>query len=187
MNMKSLQLGKPHCLILVGLPSSGKTTFGERFAETFSAPFLNVEMLQAGDQSTQVAHQVLRQLFRTKQTIVYEGLGGSRSQRTEVARLARAHGYEPLLIWVQTDAAIARVRATKSTRRTPGKLSADQFESQVSKFSAPHASEKAIVLSGTHTYASQAKSVLKRLSAAARPQSPAPRQAPSTGRRLTVQ
>ena len=164
--MKSLQLSKPHCLIMIGLPGSGKTTFATRFADTFSAPYISAESLQAGEATLEVANDLLREVCKTKQTIVYEGLGGSRVERAAAAKSVRSYGYEPLYVWVQTDPMVAKQRVTKSTRQAPARMSSQEFDEAAAKFTVPNHSEKAVVLSGMHTYASQAKSVLKRLSAA---------------------
>ncbi len=36
--MKALKLNKPHVLILAGVPGSGRTAFGEQFAELYKWP-----------------------------------------------------------------------------------------------------------------------------------------------------
>lgn len=184
--MKSLQLSTPHCLIMVGIPGSGKTTFAERFADTFSAPFLNADTLNAGERTHDVAVELLDQFFKTKQTIVFEGVGGARTERNSVAKLAKKHGYEPLYIWVQTDPQAAKQRVTRSTQRTPAIMSEEEFDAAVKRFTTPSATEKAVVLSGMHTYASQAKAVLRRLSS----ENPRPEGIPTrniSGRRLSIQ
>lgn len=185
-DMKSLQLTKPHCLIMIGLPGSGKTSFASRFADTFSAPYLNAEKLQAGEATLQVAGELLAEICKTKQTIVYEGLGGSRVERASAAKLVRSLGYEPLFVWVQTDPQVAKQRVTKASRQAPARMNESEFNEAVSRFTPPNHGEKAVVLSGMHTYASQAKSVLKRLSADnPRPSGVAPRE--THGRRLMIQ
>ena len=186
-SMKSLKLSKPHCLIMIGIPGSGKTTFAERFSDTFSAPFLNVPNLRAGQASLQVAEDLLIEFCKTKQTLLYEGLGGSRAERAAVAKLVRSYGYEPLYVWVQTDINKAMQRMTKSTSRQPAQMTVDEFNDSVAKFTQPNASEKGIVLSGMHTYATQAKSVLKRLSASTNPRPINPASRPSSQNRLTIQ
>ncbi len=163
--MKSLQLSKPHLLIVTGIVRSGKSSFAEKFADTFSAPFINAKLL--GDQpntSLATAYMVLEQLFKTKSTIVYEGVRGTRAERMEVARLSREHGYDPLFIWVQTDPSMAHMRATKPGKSNPNPLTSEAFDREVAGFTPLHPMEKASVISGMHTYASQAKVVLKRLS-----------------------
>lgn len=172
---------------MIGIPGSGKTTFAQRFSNTFSAPFLNVPNLRAGDSTLQVAEELLIEFCKTKQTLLYEGLSGSRAERTAVAKLVRSYGYEPLYVWVQTDPNKAKQRMTKSTSRTPAQMTADEFDDSVAKFTAPNHSEKGIVLSGMHTYATQAKSVLKRLSSATSPRPASVTSRPNLPNRLTIQ
>lgn len=171
---------------MIGLPGSGKTTFAERFADTFSAPFLNAQSLQAGDAAADVAASLIDELLKTNQTIIYEGVAGSRAERSAIAKKAREKGYEPLLVWVQTDPAAAEQRVTKSTKKTAARMSTEEFERAKKHFTPPNDSEKTVVLSGMHTYASQAKTVLRRLSA----DNPRPEGVPArtvVGRRVSIQ
>lgn len=45
--MKSLQLSKPHLVVMVGLPGAGKTFFADHFAETFHAPYISWQSIRA--------------------------------------------------------------------------------------------------------------------------------------------
>lgn len=165
--MKALHLAKPHLLVMIGGPSSGKTTFATRFAETFHAPYLDAKQfhLATGDATSALglAYDMLDQIHKTKQTIVYEGMTGTKAERTQVAKLARQHGYEPLFIWVQTDPNITHARATKRTRANPTPMSDEEFERETRRFTPPAEPEKHVVISGMHTYATQAKTVLRKL------------------------
>jgi predicted kinase len=164
--MKSLSPRKPHLLIMVGIPGSGRSTFADQFANTFNAPFIDTDLLKSYTQSDAAAEQltqrVLHQLFRTKASIIYDGPSATRAQRTELARHAHAAGYTPLFIWVQVDTPSAQARATHRSAQ-PAPITAEEFERAIRRFTAPNASENAVVISGKHTYASQVKVVLKRL------------------------
>lgn len=172
--MKSLSLTKPHVIVMVGIPGSGKSYFAERFAETFNAPLISFERLRnelfnkptySDDEKAiigRVCDYMLGELYKTHRTFIYEGPADSRTERQAIARLARTTGYEALFVWVQTESSTARSRVKKAVK---GKttISPAQFDSALKRFSAPHATEKAIVISGKHTYASQLRIVLKRL------------------------
>jgi len=172
--MKPLRLSKPHMIVMVGIPGSGKSFFAEHFAQTFSAPYINYDHIRSqlvaqptysnAETATvgRIGHHMLLELFKTDQTIVYEGPSDARTDRQEIAKLAKKAGYEPLFVWAQTESLAAKSRALKTTK---GKsiLSVEQFEARVRHFTAPNASENAVVISGKHTYASQLKIVLKRL------------------------
>lgn len=167
--MKSLQLAQPHLLMLVGLPGSGKSAFAEKFAETFGAPYVCADVLRPYlHDETAIRHIMngqIKQLLKTHQTIVVDGATEVRAERAELSRLARANGYEPLLIWVQTDPATAKSRSLKAGKEgTRPSLSPEEYDSLVERFAAPNAAEKPVVISGKHTYATQTKVILKKLS-----------------------
>ena len=94
----------------------------------------------------------------------------SRTSRTDLAKELKSLGYEPLFIWVQTDPKTSATRSEKAYN-----MPKSEHAQKVKDFSPPHESEKALVISGKHTYATQARVVLKRLSDAAQPEQPAPR------------
>lgn len=168
--MKSLSLSKPHLVVMVGLPGSGKTFFAEKFSEMFHAPLVSrerlVRTLDREDQTiNKVLHEQLAELVKTRQPIVVDGLADSRSERAEIAQIARTNKYTVLLVWVQTDPATAKSRALhqpakNETRRA---LNSAEYETYVKRFAPPATIEKPVVISGKHTYATQAKVVLKKL------------------------
>ena len=160
--MKSLHLSVPHVIATVGMPGAGKTQFSEKFAEMFGAPLLSTDMIEKAVDNPKTAHDVatdlLKQFMKTKQTLVYDGATEKRVNRAELTRIARAAGYKVLFVWVQTDLATAGSRWTKAH-----KDSETEFEHLMRQFSSPHDSEPYIVVSGRHTYATQAKTVLRKL------------------------
>ncbi len=172
--MKPLSLASPHLIIMVGIPGSGKTFFAEHFATTFNAPYINFDAIsetvlgtKTNDSSEQtvinaISNYLLEQLLKTGQTIVYEGVTDSRTARQALTKVARDKGYEPLFVWVQTESVSAKAR---SIRPQKGKnvLSSGDYDAILRRFTPPNSAEKAIVISGKHTYASQLKIVLKRL------------------------
>lgn len=166
--MKSLQLTKPHLIVIVGIPGSGKTYFGSQFSKTFNAPFLNFGELQTtfGDsQAPKIWDYILDQLCLTKQTLILEGPGGTKSERQTLNAYARSKGYQTLFVWVQTEPITAQNRATKGTPgvQQTSLLSADEFVNYASRFEQLTPAEPYMVISGKHTYASQARNVLKKL------------------------
>jgi predicted kinase len=158
---------------MVGIPGSGKSYFAEQFAESFNAPIISFAQIQkelrAEDQTSnedqeiiaKVASYLLGELFKTRQSIVFDGFSEQRTDRALLMKIAHSAGYEPLFIWVQTDVPGAKQRATKS--KTGVSISSEEFEASMRRFSPPHPTERSVVISGKHTYASQLKNVLKRL------------------------
>ena len=169
--MKSLSLSQPHVIIMTGIPGSGKSFFAEKFADTFHAPYVSqtkiAQLARCSEaDAVQVTLYLLQELFKSKQPIVFDGASETRTERAELARLARKAGYETLFVWVQTDLATAKGRSTKDLKgKTSRTLTPEEFDQHVKRFTAPNAIEKPMVVSGKHTYASQAKVVLKKLSA----------------------
>jgi len=172
--MKPSGITKPHLIVMVGIPSSGKSFFAEHFAETFKAPIINFDKLRkeiftnptfTEDEDKiifNVSNYMMDEVFKTKRTVIYEGQTNLRADRIAISKKARDADYETLFIWVQTETASAKKRALKSSIEKPA-LSSDEFDYKLKHFSAPHKNEKAIVISGKHTYASQLKIVLKHL------------------------
>jgi adenylate kinase family enzyme len=167
--MKSLQLSRPHAIMMVGVPGSGKSFFARQFADMFGSPFIDTLEIEKRTSSAEAASELIGMMIveiaKLNHTFVFEGNSDSRVRRTEFAQWARQHGYQPLFVWVQVDKATALKRTLKSKS-----LSRDEFESVSKQFSAPHPSEKAIVISGKHTYSSQMKVVLAHLAKDARPE-----------------
>ena len=176
--MESLHLGRPYAVMMVGVPGSGKSFFASQFAETFHAPYVDSLVVERLSRDNAAAGEligvILGEVVKTKQTFVFEGNSDSRTHRSEFARWARNKGYQPVFIWVQTDQRTSLQRSLKAKT-----LSKDAFNEILRGFSAPHEDEKAIVISGRHTYASQARVVLAQLSKIARPQTAAPAARPT--------
>lgn len=197
--MKPLQLSKPHVIVMVGIPGSGKTFFAEHFATTFNASLLSYEKLEEAlfkvparssveqAASRRVADYILEELLKSKQTVVFDGPAGTKTDRAHIFKLAKNAGYEPLLVWVQTESLAARARFTRKKTGTP-LHTPKQFEDSLKRFTPPSSTEKVVVISGKHTYASQLKIILKHLVEprvdAAQELSHNPR--PTDGRRITI-
>lgn len=166
--MKSLSLSQPHLLIVVGIPGSGKSLFAERFAATFHAPYVHYDaILELSNQNGTVGGRytvhLLQELFKTRQTVVFDGPAESRAQRQELQDIAADAGYRPLFIWVQTDEATSKARFLKAGKQARRRVSPAMFDSLLREFDLPTAKESPVVISGKHTYATQAKAVLKHL------------------------
>ncbi len=162
--MKSLHLAQPHAIVVIGIPGSGKTTFVDKFAETFNAPRVSQKSMEdlnlPASAAKSAAKSQLVELVKTGATIIVDIDTNSRSARTELSQYLKSKGYSVLFIWVQTENDTAQQRYLKDKKKT-----AEDFARELRKFTQPHAMEKALVISGKHTYASQAKIVLKKISA----------------------
>lgn len=170
--MKPSDASRPHIIILVGIPGSGKSFFAERFSDTFKAPLISFNKISQAvfnnpkfDDSefeivNKLANYMLDELFKSGRIIIYEGATDQRGDRANLAKKAHSAGYDPIFVWVQAEIYEAKRRSIKSTDGRQA-ISSDQFDSRVKKFSPPHISERAVVISGKHTYNTQLKAVLK--------------------------
>lgn len=151
-------------IVVVGLPGSGKTFFATQFSDTFAAPYLDYGVYRQAvgnyDVANDLASNALAQLFRTKQTLVVEGIGITKDERQDIALSAKKHGYDAMYVWVQTEPQAAMKRALSSKKAA---LSEQQFIEYSNKFDILQKNEQYVVISGKHTYASQARAVLKKL------------------------
>lgn len=184
--MKSLQLSKPHAILVVGVPGSGKTYFAQHFSETFRAPFIEARKLQSRSANDAAAEEILNafltEIAKTRQTFLFEPILADQVTRSEFAKWARGSDYEPLIVWIQTDNTTAEKRAKKNG------IDRDEYDRLIRHFNTPHNIEKPVVISGKHTQASQTRTVLTRLSAhhPAAEQSVAVPNRQQTGRRIDI-
>lgn len=162
--MKPLQLSAPHLIAIVGTPGAGKTQFAREFSDMFHAPLLSThtfdELTENHKKIEVIMHDLLEQLMKTNSTIVLDGLTDQRVARTKLTQKAKQHGYNILFVWVQTDPVTAKARWMKQYTNDE-----TAFQSKLRQFSPPHISEPYLVISGRHTFSTQARTVLKRLSA----------------------
>lgn len=177
--MKSLNLAQPIVMLVVGLPGAGKSFFAKRFSDTFGAPVVSCDRIRFelfgqsvfGAEETSLVNRLvtyqIEELLKSKRSFIIDGNCDAKVDRMQIARMAKTAGYETLIIWVQTHEKTAQNRSFK---RSPKKdddkynssLSADQFAALTKRFTAP-THENYVVISGMHTYSTQAKVVLRKL------------------------
>jgi predicted kinase len=154
----------PHVIIMVGIPGAGKTHFAEHFASMFGAPYLNLPAIQAMTELPdrkvlELSSHMLTELLKTGRTVIFEGPSHSRQFREALVKKIRKAGYEPLIVWVQTESGEAMARSMKNNPE----LTVADYEAGIQQFNAPTDKEKGVVISGRHTYATQIRAVLRRL------------------------
>lgn len=165
--MKPLTPASPHAIIMIGIPGSGKSTFADRFADTFQAPIVSQTKLQR-EYGLSLAHadklraSILTEYMKTHRTVLIDGGFDAKERREALVRNLVKAGYRPLIVWVQTDTAEAHRRATRPYPRGSG-LDDAAFDVLLNEFEAPGEKEKMVVISGKHTYTSQLKIILKQL------------------------
>lgn len=180
--MKTLSLSRPLLLILIGLPGSGKSFFARQFSDMFSAPVvgydrIRYELFEKGylesaeqDIVRRIADYQIDELVKTKRSFIIDGGSNSLQDRQKLEKLAKQHGYGTLLIWIQTDDITCKRRSTqRNKKRSPDDaLSPSLTEPQLAAYAklfAQPAKEPYMVISGKHAFSTQAKMVLRKLTA----------------------
>lgn len=153
---------KPRVLFVFGAPCSGKTTFSEKFAKKFGLAYYNLDDLENEVGLTrEKVLMILGLVARTGQTFLIEGGINTEKQREEIREALTQDGYIPALIWIQTDVATLRARL-KSRFKSVAKAK-QVYDEAVKEIEAPSDAEKPIILSGKHTFETQARHVIKGL------------------------
>lgn len=157
--MEGNKKSKPRALLVFGAPGSGKTTFAEKFAAKFGLAYYNLDQLREEHKfSREALLIILTEILKTRQTIIVEGELKTEKDRTEIRNLLRSHGYEPALIWIQTDVATIRLRL-KMRHKSVSKAK-KAYDAVVAEMEAPTETEHPIILSGKHTFETQTKHVI---------------------------
>lgn len=160
--MEGNKNSKPRGLLVFGAPCSGKTTFAEKFAKKFGLAYYNLaDLMEDYGFSHEQILVLVEQIIKTRQTIVIEGCLDTEKSRVEIRNILRKNGYEPTLIWIQTDVATIRSRL-KSKYGGVGKAK-KVYEEAFATIEAPADIEFPIILSGKHTFETQSKHVVSGL------------------------
>ena len=154
---------KPYAILVFGAPKSGKTSFAEHFSQTINAPFLNLTHLVKIEYHAQKARRRTNQpdIAKVTQHYHYRGYIDTEAQRKEMRELLVKFGYQPVIVWVQTDLNTIKQRMRASYRTLSE--AKDALSKALSHIEAPADDEKTIVISGKHTYQTQCRNVVNRL------------------------
>ncbi|MBR2840181.1 AAA family ATPase [Candidatus Saccharibacteria bacterium] len=154
--MEGNKKNKSRALMIFGAPCSGKTTFAKKFAKKFGLAYYDVnEMMEEHGLSRADTLYVLELIMQTKQTILIEGGIDTEKERSEMRNIMRKNGYEPALIWVQTD--VATIRSRMKLRYRSVTKAKQSFDMATADMEAPTDFEKPIILSGKHTFETQTR------------------------------
>ena len=159
---KSTTLSLPMAILVFGAPASGKTTFCEKFSQQFRAPYYNLtDIKEENGFSRDKVLLILDLIARTGQNLIIEGELNTEADRQEIRKLLEAEGYNPSLIWIQTDVNTIKSRL-KSRLKSVAKAK-EEYEAKISELEAPSDAENPIVLSGKHTFETQLSHTLSQL------------------------
>jgi len=150
---------KSRALLVFGAPCSGKTTFAKKFADKFGLAYYNFEDIKKKHNFTRdEILTILELIARTHQTIIIEGILDTENQRRAVRRILSDAGYDPALIWVQTD--VATIRSRMKIKYKSVTKAKNTYDIAVDRMEAPTEDERPIILSGKHTFETQTKHTL---------------------------
>jgi len=166
--------------MLYGYPGSGKTYFARQFSENVQTANLQADRLrgelfeaprydkQENDVVAQLIDYMAEEFLSAGVSIIYDTNAMRASQRKSLREMARRHGAEPILIWLQTDIESAFLRNVKRDRRRADDHYAAQwdrttFDEVISHMQNPEHHEEAAVVSGKHLYQTQQSAVLTKL------------------------
>lgn len=178
--MDSLKLERPAIVEVVGLPGAGKSFFATQFANTFGAALVSSDKVRwtlfanhtyssnENQMVDQVADLTITELLKTQKTFVLDGGCNTRLAREEIERRAKKAGFQILTVVVQVDEQTAKRRATKRNAKNPGdkykqSMPAEEFAKAVKELQVPAIDKRTVVISGKHTYSTQARAVLKKM------------------------
>jgi predicted kinase len=110
----------PECVILIGLPAAGKTSFyRERFAATHD--LVSKDLLGRTRRPSRRQEQLLAESLSNGRSVVVDNTNPSAAVRAPLIALARAHGAEVTGYYFSTEAgdALRRNRARQAPDRVP--------------------------------------------------------------------
>lgn len=150
---------RPRALLVFGAPCSGKTTFSEKFSRKFGLACFNFDEIK---EQHRLTHKnillIVELLTRTGQNLIFEGELGTEKERSDLRNVLRSCGYDPTLIWIQTD--IATIRLRMKSRYKSVAAAKEAYDAAVAELEAPTEVEKPLILSGKHTFDTQARHVV---------------------------
>jgi predicted kinase len=178
-DMSKIVLSKPTLICLYGFPGSGKTYLARNLAQdvqlaNISSDRIRSELFQnprydAQENAivTHLMNYMAEEFLSSGVSVVYDTNALRSGQRLKLRDLARKHGAENLLIWIQIDIDSAYNRTQDRDRRTTDDKYAEPqtrstYDKQLAGMQNPQG-EDYLVISGKHTFATQKSSVINRL------------------------
>ncbi len=159
---KSQTLSQPRAILVFGAPASGKTTFCEKFSQQFRAPYYDLgEIAEQHGFPKDKMLVILDLVARSGQNLIIEGMLNTEAEREEMRKLLIEQGYNPSLIWIQTD--VSTIKSRLKNRLKSVAKAREEYDRKIAELEAPAEFEKPIVLSGKHTFKTQLSHVLSQL------------------------
>ncbi len=180
MLMSKLVPQKPLLIMLYGFPGSGKTYAARQICDSIKAAHLQADRIRGElfeeprfdkTENNIVMHlhnYMTEEFLDAGVSVVYDTNAMRFSQRKELREMARKHGANFILIWLQIDPEAAFTRTIKRDKRKADDKHSrmydrTSFEDYIGYMQNPQSIEDYIVISGKHTFATQKAAIMKRL------------------------
>lgn len=169
---------------MLGYPGAGKTTTSKAIEELTGAVHLWADHIRremfghpnpdySADENAKVYHhlnELAAQLLREGKSVIYDTNFNYYDDRQKMRQIAQAANARTVLVWVQTDRSLAKMRATQNahlqSHRVIGNMPEATFERMAGNLREPLADEEYIVIDGSRV---TPEYVSERLGAASRP------------------
>lgn len=174
-----IQLVKPLCILMYGIPGAGKSTFARQLSEQLNIAHVHSDRIRhelyddaqysSAENSTvlRLSVYMAEMLLAQKQSVIFDMQLPTQTLRNNLRSLAREYGAEFITVWVQTDYETALYRAThRDRRRIDDKYSfsiTPQLHQRLSSAGSEPRDGSTIVISGKHLFKTQVGPLLRRL------------------------
>ena len=171
---------KPLLILLYGYPGAGKTYVARQLCDQLIATHvqgdrIRSELFEEPNFSKEENHVVTSlmnymtgEFLSAGVSVVYDANALRASQRRTLRNMATKAGAETVLIWLQIDPDTAYARAARRDRRkaddrySPA-LDRAKFDTLSSGMQNPETTERYLVVSGKHVFATQKSAILRHL------------------------
>lgn len=159
-------MSKPKLYLFVGYPGAGKTSVAKVIHEATGATHLWADKIRrerlgppnyTHEENLQLyghLNEMTAELLRAGNSVIFDTNFKYRKDRDHLRAIATEHGADTVLVWMKTDKATARHRATEEHHqdhhRIHGVMSVADFERLSSDTEWPDESERAVQIDGEH-------------------------------------
>lgn len=170
---------KPVLVGLYGFPGSGKSYIARNLSSSMAVANVSADRIRSelfatprfDDREnaivTHLANYMTEEFLQAGVSVIYDAEIGRAKQRRWLRDMARKHGADFLLVWIQVDPESAFVRTQRRDRRTiddkfAEPLNRERYDRKLANMQNPEG-EDYIVVSGKHAFVSQKNAIINRL------------------------